>query len=129
MWRIKALTELGSPPRVRGKVYQICLSILVGGITPARAGKRKILQDFSYAERDHPRACGEKCCTPRTALCRSGSPPRVRGKANWLAKEQNKGGITPARAGKSRTPDDLVQGNRDHPRACGEKNMTSNRSA
>ena len=50
----------GSPPHVRGKVNLRTALKLVGGITPACAGKSMptVMSDFRY--RDHPRMCGEK---------------------------------------------------------------------
>lgn len=65
--------------------------------------------------------CGEKGRGEPARLSRSGSPPRVRGKADRLSEWDNKKRITPACAGKSSTArcnSDIL---RDHPRVCGEK--------
>ena len=53
-----------------------------------------------------------------------GSPPPMRGKVAMLAKLIGKKGITPAYAGKSRMDGRNSNGERDHPRLCGEKLVT-----
>ena len=50
----------GSPPRVRGKVKFRLLKLLLVGITPACAGKRRTTQSPITTPWDHPRVCGEK---------------------------------------------------------------------
>ena len=49
---------------------------------------------------DHPRMCGEKSLVMRWMSRSMGSPPRVRGKAGYLAIKRMDEGITPAYAGK-----------------------------
>ena len=70
----------GSPPRVRGKVIVRRSDGRAGGITPARAGKRTVKRNRREADRDHPRACGEKETKIDLDKLMAGSPPRVRGK-------------------------------------------------
>ena len=56
---------LGSPPRMRGKVYMRYCACLPTRITPAYAGKRRIAGRLRFGHGDHPRVCGEKgvdCC-------------------------------------------------------------------
>ena len=53
--------ELGSPPRMRGKVREIKTGKSRRGITPAYAGKRRRCCAFRWLPWDHPRVCGEKC--------------------------------------------------------------------
>ena len=52
--------ELGSPPRMRGRVIRGLATRITSGITPAYAGKslRRAPQRPLY--RDHPRVCGEE---------------------------------------------------------------------
>ena len=52
--------RLGSPPHMRGKVYDGPAHAGPVRITPAHAGKRSILRDSNAMIRDHPRTCGEK---------------------------------------------------------------------
>ena len=70
---------------------------------------------------DHPRMCGEKSLVMRWMSRSMGSPPRVRGKAGYLAIKRMDEGITPAYAGKSLLCMDFCPAYRDHPRVCGEK--------
>ena len=51
---------LGSPPRVRGKVYAGCKFAVYRGITPACAGKSNRAHGRDHSCWDHPRVCGEK---------------------------------------------------------------------
>ena len=90
----------GSPPRVRGKVYRDPTLGIDFGITPARAGKSNLRHGLRLCYRDHPRACGEKCCQCKCRPQHPGSPPRVRGKVAAIDFDIIAVGITPARAGK-----------------------------
>ena len=94
-------TTPGSPPRVRGKGILCDCVLLLGGITPAYAGKRAPFQKMSTPGRDHPRVCGEKarpCIAPPP---RRGSPPAYAGKRQYIVL--------------------LMTISGDHPRVCGEK--------
>ena len=71
--------------------------------------------------RDHPRVCGEKCGPLRWGPEIPGSPPRVRGKGQWMLCRHFLPGITPACAGKREPPPAFRACGRDHPRVCGEK--------
>ena len=113
----------GSPPRMRGKVQSNRQAIPGAGITPAHAGKSPEQKNHQRQNRDHPRACGEKCKMEEQTLNELGSPPRMRGKAEKAYCGHFPGGITPAHAGKrSQERQDPVE-RRDHPRACGEKSI------
>ena len=112
---------LGSPPHTRGKAHQVGLLLRAGGITPAYAGKSRIVGHFDGTRWDHPRIRGEKFAfNPRTT-CRSGSPPHTRGKAVSEGDGHVALGITPAYAGKSQCQWLLGSAWRDHPRIRGEK--------
>ena len=71
------------------------------GITPAYAGKRGTLDSWHYADKDHPRVCGEKVADTKSTSIKLGSPPRMRGKACMPYPQRGPEGITPAYAGKS----------------------------
>ena len=90
----------GSPPRMRGKVFDADYSILRSGITPAYAGKSYTRTCYAYNVRDHPRVCGEKRPVRRGACSGLGSPPRMRGKVTFKVGASTVKGITPAYAGK-----------------------------
>ena len=57
------ISNIGSPPPMRGKVFQVAPSIPLLRITPAYAGKRKAYRRNTCGHRDHPRLCGEKPST------------------------------------------------------------------
>ena len=111
----------GSPPRVRGKDTLWRTAQGAGGITPACAGKSFCIRVESALEWDHPRVCGEKIYGKAASSGTEGSPPRVRGKAFFAVPDGDDTGITPACAGKRRSPLIKSQRNWDHPRVCGEK--------
>ena len=56
---VKAV-PVGSPPRMRGKVFLHGQAGLSQRITPAYAGKRHYVFRLFSSGRDHPRVCGEK---------------------------------------------------------------------
>ena len=93
--------EMGSPPRMRGKVNDGVHDKLRLGITPAYAGKRAL--------------------SVTTMSKGMGSPPRMRGKATPAREALVLSGITPAYAGKSCAKISRLYTGWDHPRVCGEK--------
>ena len=118
-------TELGSPPRVRGKGGGRQRPTGRGRITPACAGKRKPSAHRRREKRDHPRVCGEKTHTFMHLSTELGSPPRVRGKGGGRQRPTGRGRITPACAGKRKPSAHRRREKRDHPRVCGEKYLAS----
>ena len=127
---------------MRGKEVQGLLQDLVGGITPAYAGKSLWCAQGQAQERDHPRVCEEKNFLLLMTSRRSGSPPRVRGKGHVchcslvccritpacagksllrVVGQCYEPGITPARAGKRTSDAAGIAFWWDHPRVCGEK--------
>ena len=113
----------GSPPRVRGKPRRAGGERRAERITPARAGKTLYLSVLVWMTSDHPRACGENASPRAVRLSRKGSPPRVRGKPARSPGTAGISRITPARAGKTRTPSGFKTRIQDHPRACGENTL------
>ena len=91
----------GSPPRVRGKLIDAAIGLVVTGITPACAGKTNSALSMSLRNRDHPRVCGENEIKFTENEDGEGSPPRVRGKHKVTWETFGKEGITPACAGKT----------------------------
>ena len=120
-----SLEYWGSPPRVRGKVQPERDVQDAARITPAYAGKRMLLGKHDRLCGDHPRVCGEKKPGPRFSGPRTGSPPRMRGKAFFEAMLNLNQGITPAYAGKRKQQAEFNGLSEDHPRVCGEKGFTS----
>ena len=94
----------GSPPRMRGKESFEEHGFVIGGITPACAGKSPPDIVGELRSQDHPRVCGEKLSRHLPQVHPTGSPPRVRGKVILRFHDVSGLGITPACAGK-RFPD------------------------
>ena len=113
--------QVGSPPRMRGKVPPHCCFCPAHGITPAYAGKSLWLFCCVSLPSDHPRVCGEKKNSPFQFSVNSGSPPRMRGKVSQLMISCAHNRITPAYAGKRALCPAGRTAQRDHPRVCGEK--------
>ncbi len=93
-------------------------------ITPAYAGKRRsdwIIRSIYWG---HPRVCEEKNFLLLMTSRRSGSPPRVRGKAILRSSLYHLSRITPTCAGKSCRPCHTRWCGLDHPRVCGEKGLS-----
>ena len=74
-------TCLGSPPHMRGKAILSPCPDPPGRITPAHAGKRRSRTRTPRPSPDHPRVCGEKLYYLIYIDSNTGSPPRMRGKA------------------------------------------------
>ena len=115
---------MGSPPRMRGKVFPPYSPAWKYRITPAYAGKSSLPFPPRKCCRDHPRVCGEKRARKTSTARWQGSPPRMRGKVMRCSICQRGSGITPAYAGKRRPLLCPKCTKRDHPRVCGEKLMT-----
>ena len=113
--------ESGSSPRVRGKGGLEGEEEADAGIIPAGAGKSSSGRRRGGIASDHPRGCGEKMARSHSATRRSGSSPRVRGKAGEAGEGAVAEGIIPAGAGKRGPRARPRRAPRDHPRGCGEK--------
>ncbi len=94
---------------MRGKAANFGSTGRAAGITPAYAGKRVTIFWKGAWGRDHPRVCGEKRVPPLIGLLCTGSPPRMRGKADGRDQDGGASG--------------------DHPRVCGEKFRKATRTS
>ena len=108
---------------MRGKVTGMLNMYNALGITPAYAGKSTHSCVRISLCWDHPRVCGEKSTRHILMAHATGSPPRMRGKAEPEAAPRPALRITPAYAGKSPWPCTAGQRHEDHPRVCGEKSV------
>ena len=117
----KRCGRMGSPPRMRGKASFFGIFCPGVRITPAYAGKSRCRHPHPTGKGDHPRVCGEKHGCAHTPHNAAGSPPRMRGKEHRTRQAVYKDRITPAYAGKRRSPLSGSSSARDHPRVCGEK--------
>ena len=119
-YTIDIVTAAGSPPRMRGKHGTYGRKRQQRRITPAGAGKTCLEGCFRQRHWDHPRRCGENEGVYLFAPPKRGSPPQVRGKHNGLPMATIATRITPAGAGKTKTPYRTAGKEQDHPRRCGE---------
>ena len=86
---------------MRGKVAGLSVSPARTGITPAYAGKSLAESGKTSKAWDHPRLCGEKMALAPSPDKYIGSPPPMRGKADFYGVTTDYLRITPAYAGKS----------------------------
>ena len=110
----------GSSPRVRGKRQRRTTPSPGLGLIPARAGKTGCATPWRATRWAHPRACGENSRAPMESFFSWGSSPRVRGKPLGGFSSSSRGGLIPARAGKTTWGSFRVSARTAHPRACGE---------
>ena len=122
-------SNMGSPPRMRGKHRTIQLPIVKIRITPAYAGKTSPFSVGFCIVKDHPRVCGENRQIEGEYLVRLGSPPRMRGKLPANHSKGFEAGITPAYAGKTAPGRAVASLRQDHPRVCGENISAARRIA
>ena len=109
---------------MRGKAPARTVLSLQHGITPAYAGKSLAgFHDTPYVW-DHPRLCGEKLHALTDKKTNEGSPPPMRGKVVRAIPDILRKRITPAYAGKSSLTVAIYSHLLDHPRLCGEKQIT-----
>ena len=119
--------HIGSPPQVRGKQVRQAHSGWRNRITPAGAGKTASIAVLIASRTDHPRRCGENNAAMVMKPGAPGSPPQVRGKPALTNAVYTADRITPAGAGKTKTPTSAVLLARDHPRRCGENRQSAGR--
>ena len=118
------VVDEGSSPRMRGTLplaHQLPVHV---GIIPAHAGNtgwRRLAPNRPW---DHPRACGEHDFQKIRVRVPLGSSPRMRGtRCSFLCPFMMQG-IIPAHAGNT----DIIHianfRDKDHPRACGEHELS-----
>ena len=119
------MSEMGSPPQVRGKLCRHYNFGFCARITPAGAGKTCARWGCCRLQWDHPRRCGENFYSVGLAAYDTGSPPQVRGKHETELARHDRHGITPAGAGKTSSRAAAHPLARDHPRRCGENKVAT----
>ena len=120
-YNISKQADYGSPPPMRGEVWMDCQRLSSLRITPAYAGRRRLLLGFGIAKTDHPRLCGEKLAAETKNSLPKGSPPPMRGEVTAASSARCWKRITPAYAGRSGAGITMQAQSQDHPRLCGEK--------
>ena len=114
----------GSSPRMRG-----ALTFRVNGdvgqrIIPADAGSTPNRPECRESKGDHPRGCGEHLLGATPPLLRLGSSPRMRGAHKLRLEDHRLSRIIPADAGSTLSRSSATPLPRDHPRGCGEHDIT-----
>ena len=104
-----------------GGTQQICDG---RGIIPALAGNTYDVGARMIRARDHPRACGEHARALLGDQFDQGSSPRLRGTLGANRFEVLHHGIIPALAGNTSARVVKCLNWRDHPRACGEHEIS-----
>ena len=95
-------------------------------IIPADAGSTQQFDQAFDRHADHPRGCGEHSSHRSISARWAGSSPRMRGARIEVHRVVGFGGIIPADAGSTQERTQLLQGDEDHPRGCGEHNDSHN---
>ena len=114
------VTTSGSSPRGRGKPGPAVRVFLAVRLIPARAGKTRASRAWMTTGGAHPRAGGENATRGLPVAFNVGSSPRGRGKPETRSESTNRGGLIPARAGKTTATKPTRCRSTAHPRAGGE---------
>ena len=117
-------TALGSSPRVWGQVNGNRSSSCICRIIPTRVGTREDLKMNQPKIKVHPHACGDKQLRFWHWLKGVGSSPRVWGQDTPRIERTGSHGIIPTRVGTSLSCAPALLCLRDHPHACGDKNVS-----
>ena len=122
------VTTVGSSPRMRGTLHDWPIQVVVDRIIPAYAGNTAVLTTEDFFFWDHPRVCGEHICGNVNGGSLRGSSPRMRGTLVSPFRESAFRGIIPAYAGNTSSGKARGSSARDHPRVCGEHEVTAGNS-
>ena len=113
----------GPSPRVRGSPKGGTSAHPGSGSIPACAGKPITGLGDTFAQRVHPRVCGEAAKHKRLEDSTLGPSPRVRGSPHLEVTEMAYHGSIPACAGKPPRGTAGPAHPRVHPRVCGEAHL------
>ena len=112
--------QQGSSPLTRGKLLEIPGKGHFFGLIPAHAGKTRFSRLSARETEAHPRSRGENDVGRSCHVPPAGSSPLTRGKPGDRAADRLPGGLIPAHAGKTATPNAVSCGSTAHPRSRGE---------
>ena len=110
---------LGSSPLARGLPVLVDPTDLDERIIPARAGFTRRCRPREGGQRDHPRSRGVYETLDDYDAMTQGSSPLARGLRDLRRGEDARTGIIPARAGFTKTVNDRLSIQQDHPRSRG----------
>ncbi len=117
-------SRTGSSPRMRGAPLLIGGPPSCTGIIPADAGSTYATYGALTQREDHPRGCGEHSCKEQWMPSKPGSSPRMRGAHDDQPSGLAVAGIIPADAGSTARSCGPATVWEDHPRGCGEHDIT-----
>ena len=120
--------DVGSSPRVRGKLSKGQEDGLASRLIPACAGKTRPRTPWTGSRWAHPRVCGENPLAAAEASADRGSSPRVRGKLVQAPRRLPLDRLIPACAGKTPPWPESLWSPTAHPRVCGENPFPSRRA-
>ncbi len=115
----------GSSPRMRGTLWRQHPPPRAHRFIPAHAGNAKYRSRSPSPAPVHPRACGERGGDKLSSFVTLGSSPRMRGTLLHRLRHASKPRFIPAHAGNARRPTTPCWQPAVHPRACGERLMSS----
>ena len=110
---------------MRGAPWTVVSGPVNVGIIPADAGSTRRLYRRPFAEKDHPRGCGEHITAIISGGFTAGSSPRMRGALDTVPLSHRFPRIIPADAGSTYDGLDVDFPHEDHPRGCGEHALLS----
>ena len=88
---------------------------------PHACGDKKMTKKEDWEAKDHPHACGDKLSIRHMRMAKKGSSPCVWGQVILISSFTSRFRIIPMRVGTRKHTLTLVNGNKDHPHACGDK--------
>ena len=117
------LFGLGSSPRVWGQDGVSPVVKVFGRIIPTRVGTRRATLALFALKKDHPHACGDKQVFLLPYHQFQGSSPRVWGQEGKNSVKVFDVRIIPTRVGTSTSGKTYSWHSKDHPHACGDKQV------
>ena len=120
----ESIEDLGSSPRMRGTRRVVKIVEFRTGIIPAYAGNTRLPRRSCAGLWDHPRVCGEHVFADGHIEDAAGSSPRMRGTRGRSEVGVREHGIIPAYAGNTVSTPHRARYLGDHPRVCGEHDVT-----
>ena len=128
--RLLAASDLdiaaGSSPRIRGTRLAVVVTRVAKGLIPAHTGNASPSVCSSISVSAHPRAYGERSVFLWGMVVTTGSSPRIRGTPAWAQVPGSRPRLIPAHTGNAPRLRPRERRPAAHPRAYGERAITSN---
>ncbi len=124
-WSSATTSIAGASPRMRGTVLREAIQPTRLRCIPAHAGNGSWAARRSSWKAVHPRACGERFKTALDVVAEGGASPRMRGTEQARARADAIQRCIPAHAGNGAASPAARPTSSVHPRACGERCISS----